>query len=103
MNISKQLIGAILEEGEVPQAIKESRESVCDGCEFKKDDKCTICGCYIELKAAMDMNRNPKKWFRIEKTHCPLGKWPFIDEHGVRHELDFEVAEYYRQLDAGLL
>ena len=102
MNIFKQLIGAILEEGPAPDHIAEMRMAVCDGCEFRNNDKCTICGCYTELKATMDMNRNPKKGFRIEKTHCPKGKWPFIDENGERHELDFEVAEYYRQLDAGL-
>ena len=103
MNVLKQLIGAILEEGEAPEEIRDSRLAICYTCEFRKQDKCTVCGCFIELKANMDMNRNPKKGFRVEKTHCPKGKWPFIDEKGTRHQIDFEVAEYYRQLDAGLV
>jgi len=55
-------------------------------------DECKACGCIIELKVKTKTNRNPnkgdfhelRKGGRIEKTHCPEGRW-----------LDKETADYY--------
>lgn len=53
-----------------------------------KNDKCTVCGCFMEVKASLLNNRNPKKSGRVEQTHCPLAKWG-----------DKEIANYYREMD----
>jgi hypothetical protein len=39
------------------------RLSVCKSCEYQKDSKCTICGCFLKKKA----------WWRTEE--CPKDKW----------------------------
>jgi hypothetical protein len=73
------------------------RYDICKSCprfsgfENKKkgdNDKCLECGCYMEIKTGLKYNRNPKKGFRIEVTHCPLGKWG-----------DLAVANSYRERD----
>lgn len=36
----------------------------CSVCDQRRDNRCTICGCYVEQKAAM------------QSQQCPIGKWP---------------------------
>lgn len=36
---------------------------VCEHCEHKSGIRCTKCGCFIRLKAALATSR------------CPIGKW----------------------------
>lgn len=96
MNVFKQLIGAVLEVSKVPEHIEIKRLAICDKCHIRTEDKCRACGCYIELKAPMNYNRNPKNGFKIEKTHCPFGMWPFIDEEGKEHENDLEIVKFYQ-------
>lgn len=73
----------------VQAELAEWRMSVCRACpDFKpKNQKCGVCGCYLEIKTACYTNRNPKK-MRTEFTHCPNGKWN-----------DKELANQYRALD----
>lgn len=43
----------------------ERRLSICKGCENLFNGMCTICGCYVELRALMKKNSCPnveKKW-----------------------------------------
>jgi|688.fasta_scaffold00982_25 hypothetical protein len=54
----------------VPMTVVESRLSVCDACEFKKEDKCGVCGCFLNTKSS----------WTTEK--CPLGKWSEHDTSG---------------------
>lgn len=96
MNIFKHLIGAALEVSKVPEHIEAKRLAICNGCQLRNEDKCSGCGCYIELKAPMNYNRNPKKGFQVEKTHCPFGMWPFIDEWGNEHQNDHEIVKFYQ-------
>jgi len=98
MSILKSIIKAALNEKFTTEAISEKRLAKCETCEFRKDDTCTACKCFIDLKAEMDYNRNPLKGFRIEKTHCVKGKWPFLDDEGKEHENDLEIANYYKNL-----
>lgn len=42
-----------------PEKVKE-RQTVCDGCEFKKDNRCTVCGCYWKVKILLESERCPK-------------------------------------------
>lgn len=41
----------------------EQRLSVCHTCPYRKENRCTECGCFIALKAGL----------KAEK--CPKGKW----------------------------
>lgn len=41
----------------------ERRLSVCKECERLLDGMCNACGCYVELRAAIDHNKCPyRKW-----------------------------------------
>tara|TARA_R110002020_G_scaffold23035_1_gene77159 strand:- start:4643 stop:4975 length:333 start_codon:yes stop_codon:yes gene_type:complete len=40
------------------------RLKICDGCPFRENDRCTKCGCFIEVKA------------RWAKEACPDHRWP---------------------------
>jgi hypothetical protein len=94
----KKAIGVALEVSNVPDDLKADRRDICATCINHVDnEKCGKCGCYTEIKAGMDYNRNPARRFRIEKTHCPEGFWPYIDSEGVRHENDFILADFYNK------
>lgn len=99
MSFARSLIGKALVVEKTTDQIATERELICRGCKKYDGDKCGVCGCFVELKAPMDKNKNPKAFFRVEKTHCPLGKWPYLDEDGNRHESDIEIANYYRTID----
>ncbi|MFM7863946.1 MAG: DUF6171 family protein [Planctomycetaceae bacterium] len=47
----------------VDTADLQQRLEVCSVCELRKDDRCTVCGCYLAEKAS---------W---RSSECPLGKW----------------------------
>lgn len=94
-DILKAIVGAVLEEGKTTDEIRNDRIAICNNCDFRKGEKCGVCGCFYELKAEMDFNKNPKKMFRVEKTHCPEGFWPYLTSEGVRMESDIEIAQYY--------
>lgn len=55
----------------VPLNVQEERQTICNGCEFKKDDRCGVCGCFLK----------PKTSWVTEK--CPLGKWSEHDTTGL--------------------
>lgn len=94
------IIKKVLAESFVSEDIMNKRLDICRGCKSLVNDKCVECGCYVELKAAMDYNRNPKKLMRMEKTHCHRGKWVGIDEAtGKEYKNDKDIANYYRELD----
>jgi len=40
-----------------------NRYSICEGCEFFKEKRCTQCGCFMEAKV------------HLELATCPIGKW----------------------------
>jgi len=41
----------------------EKRLEACSVCEFRNNDQCSVCGCFVSKKA---------KW---KEQQCPLGKW----------------------------
>ena len=49
--------------GATPQNEMERRLEVCSLCPYRVDDRCSVCGCYLQKKAGM------------ESSECPLGKW----------------------------
>lgn len=70
--------------------LKAKRIQTCESCPMFDADarRCKICTCFIDAKAGIKINKNPKKLFRHEVTHCPLGKWD-----------DKDLANHYRQID----
>lgn len=44
------------------------RMQICDGCEWRSNDRCMKCGCFIGQKAG---------WASAD---CPIGKWPKLSE-----------------------
>lgn len=100
MTLLKKLIRAALVESEVPSGIAKERLEICAKCPLLQDDTCTACGCFASIKSHMGYNKNPKKGFRVEKTHCPLGKWVGIDETtGTKYYNDKDIANFYRAKD----
>jgi hypothetical protein len=47
---------------ETEQLAKE-RADICGKCEYNKNNKCSLCGCFLVLKV------------RSKKTNCPANKW----------------------------
>jgi len=95
---------ADLEHGQ--EALTKNRLEVCEECEhYKKETKqCGVCGCFVDIKATLATNRNPKKLGRIEVTHCPKGRWPAVDvdREGKTVSVvptggtDYRLANYYK-------
>lgn len=58
----------------VPEEVAAQRWSICDPCEYRKDSRCTLCGCYLnnltgKLKLATERcPANPPKWTIWVKT-----------------------------------
>lgn len=50
--------------GKVSPQDLEARLQVCSLCEQRRDDRCSVCGCFINVKAA---------W---RTSDCPLARWP---------------------------
>jgi hypothetical protein len=46
----------------------KDRLIICTLCDQRTDNRCAVCGCFVEEKAG---------W---KSEDCPLGKWPIIDE-----------------------
>lgn len=46
-----------------PEALYEDRLTVCKECGLLLEGMCRSCGCYVELRAAIERNACPrKKW-----------------------------------------
>ncbi len=87
-SIERYIAEALITTGDdVSDDVMEWRLYVCRDCEHADwhSNKCTVCGCFLDLKAKSRVNWNLKK-FRKEVTHCPLGKWN-----------DADLAEFYKQ------
>lgn len=42
-----------------------ARRNVCEDCEFRRDEQCGICSCFIDAKTMLYTEQCPKgKWFR---------------------------------------
>jgi hypothetical protein len=52
----------------VSPRVWESRLGVCNSCDAYDKGRCRYCGCGIKTKA------------RLKSQHCPIGKWPMIEE-----------------------
>lgn len=89
----KKIIRGLLEEEALNNPkLERSRLNTCKQCPHYNAGKmkCRICTCYMDIKTAMKVHRNPLEGMRLEITHCPLGKWEG-DE--------LKTVNYYRRLD----
>lgn len=76
----------------VDSEVAKARYSICQkACTLydSENDKCMMCGCFMEVKTKCKIHYNAKK-LRTEVTHCPGGKWG---------EEDKEIANHYREID----
>jgi hypothetical protein len=73
----------------VSDQIAKERFEECLKCPYRdaEENKCTRCGCFLDLKTKARVNWNPRQ-NRNEITHCPLGKWG-----------DLETTNTYLKLD----
>ena len=58
-------IANISEDDKTPDALYEERLAACKGCDQLLEGMCRICGCYVEMRAAMKKNYCPAfepKW-----------------------------------------
>jgi hypothetical protein len=51
------------------------RLNACRTCDFFVKERCKKCGCFMEVKAATRIHKNPKRKMKQEVTHCPIGRW----------------------------
>lgn len=59
------VVGEAFKTGKVVASKEEvkSRLDICNGCEFKKDTRCSQCGCFLTYKVGLSAET------------CPKGKW----------------------------
>jgi len=88
--VLSKVAGLVLEVEKLnDKELEQERISICESCPLMDSNRrCKICTCFIDVKAAIKVNKNPDKFFRHEITHCPLGKWN-----------DKDIANHYRVLN----
>ena len=54
----------------VPEEVKKERLNICSSCEYYKDNRCSQCGCFMNIKAEWADQQCPlRKWLRYEKDN----------------------------------
>jgi hypothetical protein len=54
----------------VPEEVKKERLDICNSCEYYKENRCTQCGCYMNIKTEWAEQECPlKKWLKYEKDN----------------------------------
>lgn len=87
--LAKELFTVELLNDEILEAKRIAKcEENAGSCFDEKGRRCNHCTCPIDAKAGLLFNKNSRKGFRVELTHCPLGKW-----------WDKDVANLYREMD----
>ena len=66
----------------VSEEEKERKLSICRSCEHFDAPRCTLCGCYMNFKAA------------LASSECPAGKWSVpLRELSIDHSSKTEKPE----------
>lgn len=58
-------------EDKVPEEVYGARLALCRDCENLLSGMCRLCGCYVELRAAMRVRSCPAvpaRWLRMERA-----------------------------------
>ena len=61
----RELVDLLPEDKRAPAAETEQRLSTCRACDHLQNGMCTLCGCYVELRAAkrhMCCPNTPSNW-----------------------------------------
>lgn len=61
LNVIKDLLTGKLEYVDAPT--KTDRMTICHSCEARKNNFCTVCGCYLPAKT------------KLKKSECPMELW----------------------------
>lgn len=70
-NLAKALAEHVVSgEGKASTEELENRLNICSVCPHRKDDRCSVCGCFLAAKAA------------LRSQPCPLDKWPVLGPKG---------------------
>lgn len=87
--IQHYLAKTIIVKEQVDEETADWRFDICLKCDKRdpEENKCTVCGCFLDLKTSSRVNWRPSK-NRNEITHCPLGRWN-----------DLEIANEYSRID----
>lgn len=65
----EQYIANLNEDDRVDQETYEKRLHICGKCEKQMKGMCQLCGCFVELRAALRVRKCPDvpaKWERVE-------------------------------------
>lgn len=67
IDTSKQVVSEIKKFVENPTIVSQEEQNkrleICKTCEYFKNNRCDLCGCYMNLKS------------KLETSHCPINKW----------------------------
>lgn len=72
--------------------LSKKRLETCNSCKFNNNGECKLCGCIIAVKVLSKVSINLSS-LQYEQTHCPSGKWPYLDR------TDLEITNHYRILN----
>lgn len=64
-----EYISLLSEEQKAPEDVYQARLAICLACDHLRDGTCTLCGCYVEARAAKRNQRCPDvpaKWQKVE-------------------------------------
>jgi hypothetical protein len=87
IQLRNKIISYALGDTFVTEQEAQQRLDICNRCEdLLSDRSCKHCTCYVDIKAEMKTNINPRT-LKYEITHCPIGKWN-----------DDEVKEYFSNI-----
>lgn len=64
----EQYIANLNEDDRVDQETYEKRLMICGVCEKQLNGMCRLCGCFVELRAALKVRKCPDLPARWEKT-----------------------------------
>jgi hypothetical protein len=72
-NLTEALFAFVQQPGFVDAQTHHTRRGLCDKCEKRDGNWCTVCGCYLPVKVTARAWECPeKKWLAIEKP-SPCG------------------------------
>ena len=54
-----EYVASLPEEQRAPDDLYQARLTLCKACEALRDGTCSLCGCYVEARAAKRQQRCP--------------------------------------------
>lgn len=63
VNFTKSIINHTINNFKKDEDLQKTRLEICKSCDFLQNERCTQCGCSVELKTAWEISK------------CPISKW----------------------------